>query len=123
MPLPSKCKELLDVVDQAELLLAKLQYQDILDNWDFDSDFDSDSENSLPSTSDDDDDTISLSFSSLSPPSPISSMTGTSDSLGDSSTPSNDITLPYDCLRDTIHALRDEVKRAHVFQKLDEPPL
>jgi hypothetical protein len=117
MPAQSTRKELLDIVDQAEILLAKLQYQDILDDWS-----DSDSEDSLSTTSDDD--TISLSSSTpspLSPLSPLSSMGGTSE-LDNSSISSVDTTLPYDRLRDTIQALRDEVKRARVLHKPDEPP-
>jgi hypothetical protein len=49
-------------------------------------------------------------------------MTGTSDSSGDSSISSDDIPLPYDRLLHTILALRDEVKRARVLHKPDEPP-
>ncbi|KAG1895992.1 uncharacterized protein F5891DRAFT_1193626 [Suillus fuscotomentosus] len=116
MPHSSTRQELLDIVDQATLLLAKLQYQDILDDWsDLESDSDSDSEDLLSSTSDDDD-TISLSFSSSSPPSPLSPMTGISNFSSD------DSVLPYDRLQDTIDALRDEVKRACVLHKHNEPP-
>ncbi|KAG2046464.1 hypothetical protein BDR06DRAFT_1014718 [Suillus hirtellus] len=122
MPRPSTRQELLDIVDQATLSLAKLQYQDILDDWsNLESNSDSDSEDSLSSTSDDDD-TISLSFSSSSPPSPLSPMTGISNFSSDDSVSSNDSVLPYNRLQDTINALHDEVKRAHVLHKPDEPP-
>ncbi|KAG2358589.1 hypothetical protein BDR07DRAFT_1489258 [Suillus spraguei] len=104
MPRESACKELLKIIDQAELALAKLQYQDILDDW---SDFDSDSGSgdSLSTTSDDDDDTIRTSVSS-----------------GNSSISSDDVALPYNRLLHTINALHGEVKRACVLQKPDEPP-
>ncbi|KAG2062123.1 hypothetical protein BDR06DRAFT_1001213 [Suillus hirtellus] len=108
MPQPSICKELLAIVDQAKLSLAKLQYQDILDDWsDFESN--SDSEDSHSTTSDDDN-SINLSFSLPYPPSPPSPMTGASDSSSDGSISSDDIAVPYDHLRDTINALHDEVK-------------
>jgi hypothetical protein len=120
MPRKSAHEQLLDIIDQDELSLAKLQYQDILDDWsDFDSN--SDSGDSLSATSDSDS-TINLSFSSPSPPSPLSPMTGTSDSSGNSSISSDDIPLPYDRLLHTILALHDEVKRARVLHKPDEPP-
>ncbi|KAG2336457.1 hypothetical protein BDR05DRAFT_896703, partial [Suillus weaverae] len=46
-------------------------------------------------------------------------MTGASDSSSDKS---DNIAAPYNRLQDTIAALRDEVKRARVLHKPDEPP-
>ncbi|KAG2739148.1 hypothetical protein P692DRAFT_20882004, partial [Suillus brevipes Sb2] len=76
MPRPSIRKDLLNIVDQAALSVARLQYQDLLDDWsDFESDTDSDTDsdsNSLSASGDDHDNTFSLSFSSPSPLSPLS---------------------------------------------------
>ncbi|KAG1728035.1 uncharacterized protein EDB91DRAFT_1253620 [Suillus paluster] len=104
MPRQSTHKEILDIVDQATLSLAKLQYQDILDDLsdsdsDFGTDSESDSEDLLSSTLDD------ISTINL-----------------DSSLSSSDCALPYGRLHDTIAALHDEVERAHVLHKPDEPP-
>ncbi|KAG1806004.1 uncharacterized protein BJ212DRAFT_1486130 [Suillus subaureus] len=121
MPHESAHKELMNIVDQAELALAKPQYQDILDDW---SDFgnDSSSGNSLSTTTSNDNSTINLSFSSPSPSSPLFPMTVTSGSSGNSSISSDDVALPYDRLLHTINALCDEVKRACVLHKPNEPP-
>jgi hypothetical protein len=73
MPHKSAHKDIVDIVDQATLLLTKLQYQDILDDW---SDSDSDSESGtnsedLLSSNSDNTSTVDLSFRSFSPPSPL----------------------------------------------------
>ncbi|KAG2053458.1 hypothetical protein BDR06DRAFT_1008612 [Suillus hirtellus] len=116
MPHQSTCNNILNAVDQAALALAKLQYQDILDNW---SDFESDTDSDLDSFSTSDDDNISLSFSPPSPISPIFPMTGVSDSSSDES---DDIAVPYDRLQDTIAALCDKIKWACVLHKPNKPP-
>lgn len=70
MPRQSICKDLLNAVNQAVLALARMQAQDILDDWsDLESETDSkDSDLDMLSTSNDDD-TSNLSVSSPFPPS------------------------------------------------------
>ncbi|KAG2112050.1 uncharacterized protein F5147DRAFT_771609 [Suillus discolor] len=95
MPRQSIRKYLLNAVDQAALALARMQAQDILDDWsDLESETDSDSD-SLSTSNDDD----------------ISHLDE-----------SNNVTMSYDRLQDTITALHDKVKRVHVLHKPDEPP-
>ncbi|KAG1728828.1 hypothetical protein EDD22DRAFT_960999 [Suillus occidentalis] len=126
MPRQSIRKNLLNAVDQAALALARMQAQDILDDWsDLESETDSedlDSDLDLLSTSNDDD-TSNLLVSSPSPPSPLSPLSPMTGIISDSSSgESNNVAVPYDRLQDTITALHDEVKRVHVLHKPDEPP-
>ncbi|KAG2752748.1 hypothetical protein P692DRAFT_20871074 [Suillus brevipes Sb2] len=134
MPRQSTHKEILDIVDQATLLLAKLQYQDILDNWfdsnsdsgtdsDSDSDSDSGSKDLLSSTLDDIS-TIDLSFNSLSTPSSLPPLPYDRNFRFfhfNSSDSSNNNALPYTRLHDTIATLCDEVEKACVLHKPNEP--
>lgn len=119
MPRTSARKELLDAVNKAALALAKLQFQnELLDDL---SDLDTDSDSDPDSLSTDDDDTnMSVTDSSPTPPSSMASLSGSGSS--DSSSDEDEITIHYDRLQHTIDALRDEVQRARVIHKPDEPP-
>jgi hypothetical protein len=117
MPRPSTRKDLLNAVDKAALALAKLQYQnELLDDF---SNSDSDADMDSVAT---DDEGANMTFSSPTPPSLISSISGLSGPLDSSGDESDDVTAHYDRLQHTIAAFRDEVERARVIHKPDEPP-
>ena len=106
MPHKSSRKDLLHAVDKAALSLAQLQYQEALEAQGSSSDFNpgSHSDESMDITS-------SPTLSS-----------DTSGEFSDESDDSDDITAHYDRLQHDIAALRDEVARARVLHKPDEPP-
>ena len=110
MPRTSTRQELLHVVDQAAYALAQSKYWNaVQDHEDSSSDFD---------TNFDTDDM------DITPPSPLTPNLSSQFSNGsdDSDDDSDDITACYDRLQDTITALRDEVERARVLHKPNEPP-
>ena len=110
MPRTSTRQELLHVVDQAAYALAQSKYWNaVQDHEDSSSDFD---------TNFDTDDM------DITPPSPLTSNLSSQFSNGsdDSDDDSDDITACYGRLQDTITALRDEVERARVLHKPNEPP-
>jgi hypothetical protein len=127
MPHPSRREELLHAVDQAALSVAKLQHQHLLlddQSTDFWSDSDSDTD-SLSSTSlgynDEDIDMFSSPLSMGSTLSPHFS--GLSDlSSDDSQTHYTQFAAGYDRLQGAITALRDEVERARILHRPNEPP-
>lgn len=123
MPHLSTREELLHAIDQAELSLANLRRQHVLLDGQS-SDIWSDSESNTSSLSTDEEDT-NMSFSSLSPlsfPSPHLSGFSSDDSEFSDESDQLEATAHYDRLQDTISALRDEVEKARVLHKPDEPP-
>lgn len=129
MPQRSTRTDLLHAIDQTSLALANSQYLNILlddQDSDTDSNSDTDSEDSLY-TSDGEDLAFAppspiSSMSPMSPLSPMSQLSGLSSSHSDTSDYSDDVGVHYDRLQHTIAALRDEVERARIFHKPDQPP-
>lgn len=121
MPHPSRREELLHAVDQAALSVARLQHQHLLlDNQSTDSDSDTDC-TSLRGYDED----INMIPSPLSMESTLSPHLSTISELSSDDSQTHhypQFAAHYDRLRDAITALRDEVERARVLHRPDEPP-
>ncbi|KAG1734019.1 hypothetical protein EDD22DRAFT_960137 [Suillus occidentalis] len=130
MPQQSTCTDLLHAIDQTSLALANSQCLNILlDDQDSDTESNSDSDNDSDSLDTSDGEDLAFappspisSMSPMSPLSPLSQLLGLSSSHSDTSDDSDDVAVHYDWLQHTIAALRDEVERACIFHKPDQPP-
>src|SRR5882757_7214213 len=109
MPHSSRRQEFLHAIDQAALSVAQLQHQHLLlDDQSTDFWSDSDSDTDLLSTMES---------------APSTHLSGLSDLSSDDSTYHYaQFATGYDRLQDAIAALRDEVERARILHKPDEPP-
>jgi hypothetical protein len=108
MPHQSIRTELLDDLDQAALLLGQLRYRHAAQDLD-----------DLLSESSDSDSSPDLDLMIVTPPSPL--MPNISD-ISESESSSDEINFTAAQLLGSIIALQDEVMKARVLQKPDEPP-
>jgi hypothetical protein len=117
MPYQSQRQELHNILDQAELALARSRYEHAIQDI---TDSDSMDTSSSGSLSD-------LDMMVVTPPSPITPLLGNISDISDLSESSSDdtdhTTAHYDRLHDMIEALHDEIDRARILHQPDAPLL
>ena len=117
MPYQSQRQELHNILDQAELALARSRYEHAIQDI---TDSDSMDTSSSGSLSD-------LDMMVITPPSPVTPLMGNISDISDLSESSSDdtdnTTAHYDRLHDRIQALHDEIDRARILHQPGAPLL
>ena len=114
MPRPSNRAQILDELDKAALALARATYEHIVQD-------DYSSTDSLSSPSSDPELDDFMNIMAITPPSPLSPFLSDFSDFDSSGDEADHVTARYNRLQHQIAALRDEVEKARILHRPDEP--